>query len=91
MGVATERTRQKFLQALGTLRRAESENCIMLRPDRLISLSTPDRQASSVSAAELRRDKTYFFTDETCDSLPEEQLEFFSTATEPASGYKVYP
>lgn len=89
MKEATDNERQKFLKALGTLRRKVSENVrYALNPDALKIISTRQRQADSVSAAELRRDKTYFFTDQTNQTLKEEQLEFFEEMAEDGSGYK---
>ena len=55
MIVATDSVRQTFLKALGTLRRKTSENVrYTLNPDCFKELSTSQRQADSVSAAELR-------------------------------------
>jgi type III restriction enzyme len=89
MAVATDNVRQKFLMALGTLRRRTSENVrYTLKPNHLIELSTRERQSDSVSAAELRKDKLFYFTSNTRSSLPEDQLEFFDEATEPGSGYR---
>jgi type III restriction enzyme len=89
MTEATDRERQKFLQALGTLRRKESQNVrYVLNPKPLRTISTRERQADSVSAAELRRDKTYHFIDQTRQTLKEEQLEFFDEMAEDGSGYK---
>lgn len=86
---ATERIKQRFLQSLGTLRRKASENVRYIQiPNRFYEISTKQRQNSSVSAAELRRDKTIFFTDQTGDSLKEEQIEFFKEVSEPGAGYK---
>jgi type III restriction enzyme len=89
MTVATDNIRQKFLQALGTLRRKTSENVrYTLKPDCFKELSTRQRQAESVSATELRHDKIYYFTDRTRDFLKEDQIEFFDEITEPGMGYK---
>lgn len=86
---ATESMKQKFLQSLGTLRRKESENVrYRTRVDSYLTLSTKQRQSDSVSAAELRNTKTVFYTDQTRDSLFDEQVEFFDEATEAGSGYK---
>jgi type III restriction enzyme len=87
---ATESMKQKFLQALGTLRRKESEN-VRYTPivDRYVTISTRQRQADSVSAAELRNTKSLFFTDQTGDTLVDEQIEFFNEAAEEGSGYKL--
>ncbi len=86
---ATESMKQKFLQALGTLRRKASEN-VRYTPivDCYRTLSTRYRQSDSVSAAELRNTKTFFCTDMTRDSLLDEQVEFFSEVAEPGSGFK---
>ena len=86
---ATGRIKQRFLQSLGTLRRKASENVRYIQsPERFYELSTEQRQVSSVSAGELKRDKTIFFTDRTQDNLKEEQIDFFDEATEPGAGYK---
>lgn len=88
MSVATDSVRQSFLKALGTLRRKTSENVrYTLNPDRYKKLSTRQRQADSVSAAELKRDKRYYFTEQTRETLKEEQVEFFDEFAEPGSGY----
>jgi type III restriction enzyme len=89
MEVATEATKQKCLQALGPLRRKISET-VRYTPiaTRYYTVSTTQRQADSVSASELRRDKTVFVTDDTRESLDEEQVEFFDEIVEPGSGYK---
>ncbi len=92
MTVATDSIRQKFLQSLGTLRRKTSENVrYTLSADRFRTLSTRQRQADSVSAAELRRDKSVFFTDQTRSSLKDEQIEFFDEIAEPGSGFRCIP
>lgn len=86
---ATESMRQKFLQALGTLRRRESENVrYVLNPRSYKTLSTHERHADSISAAELRATKTLYFTDQTRDALEDEQIEFFDEVTEEGSGFK---
>ena len=84
--------KQKFLQSLGTLRRGESENMrYTLNPREYTIISTRSRQSDSVSAAELGSgsNKTLFFTDQTQDSLADDQIEFFEKATEEGSGYRV--
>jgi type III restriction enzyme len=92
MTVATDSIRQKFLQALGTLKRKTSENVrYTLSADRFRTLSTRQRQSDSVSAAELRRDKSVFFTDQTRASLKDEQIEFFDEIAEPGSGFRCIP
>ncbi len=89
MKVVTETMKQKFLQSLGTLRRKSSENVRYTPvPNRFYELSTRQRQADSVSAADLRRDKVIYVTDQTRASLKDEQVEFFDEVVEPGSGYK---
>lgn len=87
---ATESMRQKFLQSLGTLRRRESENVrYVLNPQSYKTLSTRERHGDSVSAAELSNTKTLFYTDQTRDTLNDEQTEFFDEATEEGSRVSV--
>ena len=90
--VATEAMKQKCLQALGTLRRKASENVrYTLTANTLFTLSTQLRPLDSISAADLRSNKTFFYTNRTRDGLYENQIEFFDEVTEPGSGYKVVP
>src|SRR3989475_4757164 len=78
MKVVTEAMKQKFLQSLGTLRRKSSENVRYTPiPTRFYEMSTRQRQGDSVSAADLRRDKFIYFTDQTRASLKDEPIEFF--------------
>jgi type III restriction enzyme len=87
--VATESMKQKFLQALGTLRRKTSETMRYTpKVNRYVNLSTRARPADSASAADLRNSKTLFFTDQTRASLADEQVEFFDEASEAGSGFK---
>lgn len=89
MKVATESIKQKFLQSLGTLRRKMSE-AVRYTPivRQHYTISTKERQACSVSAAELKDRKAIFYTDLTRDTLIDEQIEFFDEVIEQASGYK---
>lgn len=88
--VATDSIKQKFLQALGTLRRKTSENVRYApRPDRFYVVSTRERPRDSASAAELHSHKTLFYTDQTRTTLADEQIKFFDEVAEPGSGYKV--
>lgn len=89
MTFATDSIKQKFLQALGILRRKSSENVRYIpNPTRFYELSTLERQANSVSAAELRNDKCFFYTSETRATLKDEQVEFFDEISELGSGFK---
>lgn len=78
-GRITDDNRQKFLQALGTLRRKTAKRVVYkLSPNALDGLSTGDRQVESCSAAELRRgSKTVFYPPGCEDTLQDEQREFF--------------
>jgi type III restriction enzyme len=78
-GRITDDNRQKFLQALGTLRRKTAKRVVYkLSPNALVGLSTGDRQVESCSAAELRRGTKTVFYPPTCEStLEDEQREFF--------------
>jgi type III restriction enzyme len=92
MEVSTERMRQKFLQSLGTLNRGSSEYArYNTTPSGFFTLSTHDRQADSVSEGELKRDKTYYYTDETRPHLKPEQQVCFDVVTDEGSGYKHVP
>lgn len=75
----TDDNRQKFLQALGPLRRKSAKRVVYkLSPTALVVKNTAERQAESCSAAELRRgSKTVFFLPESEATLVDEQQEFF--------------
>lgn len=78
-GRITEANKQKFLQALGTLKRKKAKRVIYkLNPKALITINTNERHSESCSAAELRRgDKTIFFGPDCEGTIPEDQIEFF--------------
>ena len=77
--------RQKFLQALGPLKRKGAKRVIyVLAANALVTMSTATRQAESCSAAELRRgSKTVFYTDSCMATLSDEQREFFAEVADP--------
>jgi type III restriction enzyme len=83
-GRITDDNRQKFLQALGPLRRKGSKRVVyVLSPDVLVTTNTTTRQAESCSAAELRRgSKTIFYTEDCMVTLADEQQEFFAEVTD---------
>ncbi len=59
----TEENRQKFLQALGTLRRKKAKRVVYrLEPNALVTISTKERQAESCSAAEFAEATRRFST-----------------------------
>lgn len=90
--VATESMKQKFLQSLGTLRRKMSENVRYTTTVNCFkTVLTAHRHACSVSAAELRSSKSFFYTDQTRETILDEQIEFFDEVTEPGNGFKVIP
>ena len=86
---ATETMRQRFLQSLGTLRR-KATKVVRYTPviNRYYTISTRARQADSVSAAELHRTKTIFYTPQTRATLENGQVEFFDEVNDPTNGYK---
>jgi type III restriction enzyme len=75
----TDENRQKFWQALGTLRRKAAKRVIYkLSPEALTLIFTANRQDESCSAAELRRgSKTVFYTPGCESTLLDDQREFF--------------
>lgn len=84
-GRITDDNRQKFLQALGPLRRKGTKRVVyVLAPDALVTVNTATRQGESCSAAELRRgSKTIFYTDGCLATLADEQQEFFTEVADP--------
>jgi type III restriction enzyme len=78
-GRITEENRQRFLAALGTLRRKKAKRVVYkLSPTALVEMSTAERQSESCGAAEIRRgNKTVFYTPGADKYLPDEQEEFF--------------
>ena len=89
-GKITEENRQKILQALGPLRRKSAKRVVYkLTPNALLTFSTMERSAVSVSAAELRRgDKTVFSTPDSEKTIPDEQKDFFNVVTDPDGDYR---
>jgi type III restriction enzyme len=81
----TDENRQRFLQALGTLRRKAAKRVVYkLSPKALVTLNTGERQAESCSAAELRRGSKTVFYGPGCEStLEDEQKEFFREVEDP--------
>ena len=75
----TDDNRQKFWQALGTLRRKAAKRVVYkLSPKALVLMNTGDRQDESCSAAELRRgSKTVFYAPGCEATLVDDQREFF--------------
>lgn len=87
---ATENMKQAFLRSLNVLGRKNAEFVrYTLKPKRYFTVSTRNRQSDSVSASELRNNKTLYYTDQTVSELEEDQIEFFEEATESASGFRV--
>lgn len=89
-GRITDENRQKFLQALGTLRRKSAKRVVYkLSPKALVTLNTRERQAESCSAAELRRGtKTVFYVPGCEATLEEEQREFFREVEDPDGDFR---
>lgn len=88
---ATENMKQAFLRSLNVLHREESTfaRWDMKEKNQKI-ISTRDRQAQHVSAADLRGNKTYFWTEHTRDSLNDEEIEFFDEVSEQDSTFSKY-
>lgn len=84
-GKVTDENRQKFLQALGPLRRKESKRVVYrLTPRALETVNTSQRQVESVSAAELRRKaKSIFYLPNSSAILVDDQREFFKEVEDP--------
>ena len=78
-GRITDENRQRFWQALGTLRRKAARRVVYkLAPKALLVMNTLERQDESCSAAELRRgSKTVVYTKATEALLIDDQREFF--------------
>ncbi len=73
-----EEARQKFLQALGTMKRKISKRVAYTTlAKELVEVSTKERQKDSCSAAELSRDKSIFYRSDCENYLPSEQKDFF--------------
>ncbi|HXG47582.1 MAG TPA: hypothetical protein VNO52_08155, partial [Methylomirabilota bacterium] len=73
-GRVTDDNRQKFLQALGTLRRKSAKRVVYkLLPKALVTLNTGERQAESCSAAELRRGTKRVFYPPGCEATLEDE------------------
>ena len=89
-GRVTEDNQQRFLQALGTLRRKKAKRVVYkMNPKALVTLSTSERQADSCSAAELRRGaKTVFYGPDTEATLKDEQVEFFKEVQDPDGEFR---
>lgn len=84
-GRVTDDNRQKFLQALGPLRRKTAKKVVyVLTPQALQTFNTAERQAESCSAAELRRGSKSVFVTTGCETtLPDQQQEFFREVVDP--------
>lgn len=89
-GKVTDENRQRFLQALGTLRRKEAKRVIYkLSPKALSPVNTATRQVESCSAAELRRgSKTVFYAPGCESTLVDEQKEFFHEVEDPDGDFR---
>lgn len=88
-GRVIDANRQRFLQALGTLRRKSAKRVIYsTQPGDVRVINTAERPSDSASAAELRRGaKTIFHTDRSEALVVEDQREFFTEATDPDGEY----
>lgn len=88
---ATEAMKQTFLRGLNVLHREEATFVrLMMKEKNQRTVSTRERQAQHVSAAELRSIKTYFWTEHTRGNLSDEEIEFFDEVSEQDSTYSKY-
>lgn len=89
-GRVTDDNRQKFLQALGTLRRGASKRVVYkLAPNNLVVVNTSKRSADSCSAADIRRaSRTIYYTEGCISTLPDEQQEFFLEVQDPDGDFR---
>jgi type III restriction enzyme len=88
---ATETMKQTFLRSMNVLHRGEASFARwVMTENNQFTLTTRERQAQHVSAAELREIKTYFWTDLTKNSLQDEEIEFFNEVSEQASAFSKY-
>lgn len=88
---ATENMKQAFLRSLNVLHREESTFARWdMKEKNQKTISTRERQAQHLSAADLRSNKTYFWTEHTRNSLNDEELEFFDEVSEQESTYSKF-
>lgn len=89
-GRITDDNRQKFLQALGTLRRKAAKRVVYkLSPKALVCINTNERQVESCSAAEIRRaSKTVFSAPGSKNTLLDDQIEFFREVEDEDGDYE---
>lgn len=89
LGYCTESNRQKFLQALGTLRRRKTRVVRYdLDADQMYAISTREKPAENGSASQLRRDKVAFVPDGAEKHVSPEQMDFFDEVVEEGGDYK---
>lgn len=89
-GRITDDNRQKFLQALGTLRRRAAKRVVYkLTPNNLLTVNTSNRSADSCSAVDIRRaSRTIYYTEGCLTTLPDEQREFFLEVEDPDGDFR---
>lgn len=89
-GRITDDNRQKFLQALGPLKRKGAKRVIyVLAAHSVITFNTASRPGDSCSAAELRRgSKTVFYTEGCKSNLVDEQQDFFAEIDDPYGDFR---
>ena len=89
-GRITDENRQKFLQALGSLRRKKAKRVVYkLNPKALIAQGTKERQAESCGAGQLRKgDNTVFYGPGCEATLENGQREFFKEVQDPDGDFR---
>lgn len=85
----TDPLKQRFLQALGTIKRGRTTQVrIERKPSEYVTVNTTSRlQYGTASGSSLRKDKFIYYTNETVRSLPTEELEFFDEVLDPTNRY----
>lgn len=88
-GRVTDDNRQRFFGALGHLgKKVESTVVFSLAPKDLKTIMTKDRGADSCSASELRKDKSIFYTPDTAEHIPEDQMDLFKEVCDMDGAFK---
>lgn len=85
--IITDQSRQKLLQSLGTIKRGQTTIVkIESRPDHFVDIKTQDKLSyGTVSASGLHRDKFIFYTSDSVNHVPPEDMHFFEEILDPTN------
>lgn len=91
--VITDKSRQKFLQSLGTIKRGKAKIVTMVsKPDKFVEIETANKSYyGTVSASSLHKDKYIFYTGETASNVFEEEKEFYEEILDPINKFGPIP